>query len=1196
MLASPSGLQHTHSPHDSYSNRVANNIPFSTVSAGEHRQEATAAVHTAGLESINGVEEALLIAQELNLPTSATIIDLVQTPSPEMPSTVPTTAAAPRHPPRHITPLTVDQQREKINSAERQSALNISQQFQATTRRTSGNQMYQNSPRGLPSPTIPQKRQRNSVPVMPSLKPRATLVNAYLSTLLRQGRPPSSFETTRINLLRDACEKDDAFYVAVHHLFCAWDVDNSIITSLNQVHHSINVPLPEILRMGFDQLSSLLRLNTDLAKHVLNWFAVFPTPLSDLVRTSESYRRTVQGALHFISRLSDEWLQLSTDCRERNYPPLVEEFHNRLGVSSRTLQKILFTASRRNLAVEDKDTEVVEKLDRLFKKDYNDYDALVARVNTDRPPMPKELQERRGRLAAEYSYILIEFYNKRDATLLQNTNVSTTAQNRIPTPVSDMHLYQAVASQPAVPTGFAVPEELDTTAQSMSLNSPNPSNSVYSRPPSRVQGQRAAPHLPTPPQPLRSPVTSQEQSGSRIVQGYHTNGQSVPLSAVASAHNFSYTIQQGPLRQLETHIQNFEAQLGRLHDEYQGPRLPPRVAHQEQYLLRELQTMHQHRTHLLGQPSPQQTGHYPHPGALAQVQSLYGPVHGQPNNSGGPVVTNRPQPVPANMPLGNSNITPINDSTRRVSATTPTLLNNTFQSPIPQRYGLPPQNHQSRSHNFTSRVNPQQPNPQQPNAPQPSTQQAQLQQQFQQQQPRYPTNGAPQGPIIVEYEEVYKHWPTGERPLIPPIGVFHRGAPPNPDVTALHQVHLRSPTLVSRTIIESETEVRFYQVVKSLAAGPIKLTPKTPVREVTFSITRGNLDLIAKRLTVQRNGQIPDRSYQTGTLQYRMRCVAMRKVATECIDTEFVVADSAWPKYTTFSIKGHPLARPEQIELRRKASHGKDIPVDLTGYIQDCQPDVDITVTISILGRPKCFSEFSYFFAVEVVEIFDHTQLMQSCQSQRRDADITLQRLRQSLGGNDDDEIALVSDKITLDLTDPFSSQLFTIPVKGKTCLHRECFDLETFLLSRISKPAAYPTSTFHIGEDGEGKVKQPSMIDVWRCPVCNRDARPQNLIVDEFLEGIRRGLVEMGLDSRVKTVMIDKEGRWQPRIEDGEKGSSAVNGSRETGEEDDSGSDGDGMYNRRRKERRVTLNGRSGSGVHSTSGGGERMVIDLSD
>lgn len=1028
--------------------------------------------------------------------------------------------------------------------------------------------------RNIPTPTIPQKRQRNSIPVMPSLKPRATLVDAYLTTLTEQGRPAPSFDHTRIRILRDACESEDAFYVATHQLFCAWDVDPANIMTLKQVHHSIN-PLPSqnSLWAGFQQLSCVMRTNADLDGRTLTWFAAFPTPLADLVRTSEPYRRIILAALNFISRLGDEWPQLSADCRERNYPPLVEEFVTRLGLTSKVLQLILFTASRRNLNVNDQDADIAQKFNDLFQQDQTEYDRLVARVNTDRPPMPRELQDRRGRLAVAYSTILSQFYSSRDSVGSLNDNAATT-RPRSATSGANMPLSGPPVSHSSAPTtSVAAAPELSAAAQSMSLDSPNLNTGAFTRPTSR----------PIPPdrQPSGQGIQASGQPYSPITttQEGDTNDQAPIMNGHLESRNNALdtgtpldATQASVLQQVNAQLQSVEARLYGLHTQYQGAMIPSHLARQEQALLQRRAELYNQRALLLSGQTSQQTRHH--------AQQNRGQHHLQ--NGAYPTATQPPvASIPSNM---HSTQTPPNfsqnsrvnghhgpNNARRTNASlNPTSLNNSYGPTIAQPRGAL----QNMRQNHPPLVSPLQPNSENGFPPAPPSQQQHPQQQLN-------SNGALPNPNVlplVEYEDAYKHVPIQNWPLIPPLHVIHRAAPPDPNRTALHQSHLRSPTFVPKTPFPTgaKSEKRYYQVVKSFVQAPSKLVAKQPVREITFSITQEDYSLIGRSRTVDRAGQIPERECRTGALQYRMRCIQRNKTSTECTEAEFVVSDTVWPVMTVFQIKGYPEAPQQQLELRRKASHGKDLPVDLTAYIQYFQPGINVTLTISILGRPKCYQDSSFFFAIEIIEIFDHDQLMNTCQQKRVAASLTLEKLKASLGGgtslDDDDEISMVSSEITLDLTDPFSARIFTIPVRGNTCLHRECFDLETFLLSRISKP----TKT---------NIKQPTLVDVWRCPICNRDARPMSLVVDEFLEDIRKKLVEMGLLQVVKSILVNRDGLWKPKMESGR---GAAGGD----DDSDSGSDGDGATTERRRKRKSTSANRVGGGA----GAGERLVIDLSD
>lgn len=115
---------------------------------------------------------------------------------------------------------------------------------------------------------------------------------------------------------------------------------------------------------------------------------------------------------------------------------------------------------------------------------------------------------------------------------------------------------------------------------------------------------------------------------------------------------------------------------------------------------------------------------------------------------------------------------------------------------------------------------------------------------------------------------------------------------------------------------------------------------------------------------------------------------------------------------------------------------------------------------------------------------------------------------------DEDDDVAPLSANLTIDLADPFTSRIFATPVRGVRCRHRECFDLETFLVSRSSKPH-----------------KVACMPDVWKCPLCGGDASPRNLRVDDFLVAVRESLERRG-ELDVKAILATEDGEWTVKPE----------------------------------------------------------------
>jgi len=364
---------------------------------------------------------------------------------------------------------------------------------------------------------------------------------------------------------------------------------------------------------------------------------------------------------------------------------------------------------------------------------------------------------------------------------------------------------------------------------------------------------------------------------------------------------------------------------------------------------------------------------------------------------------------------------------------------------------------------------------------------------------------------------VYTNTPPLQRPLVPPVGYVQPSQPTNPDLTALHQAHIRSPRLVAADLEyqlpEHDQSRRFYQSIKKFALEPAMIPVTAAVSRFQFTVNEQDFPLIAVDKP-SNMGPVPTREFRRGTLQYRLRCVQAQRDTTKFTTPEWVISDTAWPETVYLKING------EHLEVRRKIHHGKDLPVDITRYILPPSPDrvAANLIKVSTPRLHKTLKPTVYFLAVEVIEILQHPQILDMCQQRRIPASQTLDGIKKSLAGpaDDDDDFAMVISDLSIDLADPFTARIFDIPVRGNSCLHRECFDLETFLLTRNSKPK---------------QPGQPSLVDAWKCPLCGRDARPYSLLVDDFFVSVRAKLAEdNNLD--VKAILISADGTWRPKPE----------------------------------------------------------------
>ena len=336
-------------------------------------------------------------------------------------------------------------------------------------------------------------------------------------------------------------------------------------------------------------------------------------------------------------------------------------------------------------------------------------------------------------------------------------------------------------------------------------------------------------------------------------------------------------------------------------------------------------------------------------------------------------------------------------------------------------------------------------------------------------------------------------------------------ANPNPQ-SALHQAHLRSPILKDENHLPiTATTSRLYQFITGFAVTPHRLVKGSIIQEFRFLVRDWQYNSIPKTLYLE-TGQRPLRHLDVGSLQYRLRACS-RGREDQLSTSDWISTETYWPGnfYWEFNGKG--------LECRRKQHHSKDLPIDLTHLVTQGENKV-----VVYANTPHDDPNITHLnVAVEIIEVKDHATILSEVLSRKRPVSDVKAAIKSRISGgavnsndnDDDDEIVITSSKFNINLFDPISaSQIFSIPVRGKSCAHFDCFDLETFLNSRPSRAHGWP-----------------SQVDVWRCPICRGDARPQCLVVDCFMLEVRKILEEQGkLDTRVIT--IDEDGNWNPRDE----------------------------------------------------------------
>ena len=146
-------------------------------------------------------------------------------------------------------------------------------------------------------------------------------------------------------LLREACQKEDSFFIFLHQLFSMW--------SLNKQDVRTRIPLDQsTVDEAFAILETVLKKNELISPAHQQWFSRFPVPAGQFDQWNNG-TTIIQQIAGFLNALVNEYGGLALAALQRRYPFLVDELLSRLNCYSPVLQYILFTACRRRLGVPD---------------------------------------------------------------------------------------------------------------------------------------------------------------------------------------------------------------------------------------------------------------------------------------------------------------------------------------------------------------------------------------------------------------------------------------------------------------------------------------------------------------------------------------------------------------------------------------------------------------------------------------------------------------------------------------------------------------------------------------------------------------------------------------------------------------------------------------------------------------------------
>ena len=351
--------------------------------------------------------------------------------------------------------------------------------------------------------------------------------------------------------------------------------------------------------------------------------------------------------------------------------------------------------------------------------------------------------------------------------------------------------------------------------------------------------------------------------------------------------------------------------------------------------------------------------------------------------------------------------------------------------------------------------------------------------------------------------------PSTDFRLLPPIGYpVPYSTHSNPDRVALHQAHLRSPIPRKLDLRGNDTpDLRLYQYVKDFVLEPQRLDANAKFKEWNFNIDQADFEHKVHDVPALESLLKCDRLYKAGAYLFRLKAIARSVNLPEPLHpSEFHVSPTSWPHSCFVSVNDC-----HDVEFRREQHYARDLPADLTPLVRSGHNQMQLSNHSITEGLKKV-----YFFAVERIHVIDHAAISNMPLKLRANA--SLVSIASALKASQDDEISFAEPFISIDLVDPFMATIWRTPVRSMRCKHKECFDLQAFLLSRTSKV-----------KDG------PMNPDQWMCPICKRDARPHKLMIDGFLVEVRTELEAKGqLDARA--ILVKQDGSWEAKFDKDKK------------------------------------------------------------
>ena len=341
----------------------------------------------------------------------------------------------------------------------------------------------------------------------------------------------------------------------------------------------------------------------------------------------------------------------------------------------------------------------------------------------------------------------------------------------------------------------------------------------------------------------------------------------------------------------------------------------------------------------------------------------------------------------------------------------------------------------------------------------------------------------------------------------------------------LVELRLASPVMsLAQTVPAAAQHEKLHFSRIALPIPRLELPPDGTLQKRSWAVAADDAPYLCPTQPPRAVGEPPTRPHvRAGALVYKLRCVAAGAVgephppsspsptdADADADAHWDLKDTAWPPNLFVEINGH------RVDFRRRARWGRDLPVDVTRLVRagtnelravrmGSAADDDRPAYYAVLELFRCCREDALRAGLCVL-----TPAAARAEMVRR-----LTSRADRPGTSDaDDELIVSTRTVTVGVRCPLSFRPMEVPVRGRSCLHLDCFDFDNFMGSR-RRPA----------------LGLPPQDDAYKCPHCGRPARPEHLLVDGFLKAALDTMrAQAPLYADVKHIVVDDAGVWKPQ------------------------------------------------------------------